>query len=332
MANTHQKTSSSVAANSSVITNCPTISDLTIQNWLDTLEEADVLEREETYSYSDMPPNSVPVESEIGISSQVTWLNSPGFRQQTLRENSMKLLYDDDPIPEWVQSHINKINSYPTSISGYYRDDKWTLKPEENRELISHVMKTGFQERSLPPIMAEPENTLHNPQPDLLYGYSSWDSLPKVKGKNYIQFAPTTLNTIIFPYLAMEFKGHLGSIYQAENHAFVEGRICLDTTWPCLGDQDFIIVIAASPNTCRIWGMWRTVEKETPDHEEAPVYYMKCITSFDPQFFDMAKELRNYIFRIQRWAREDRFPRIVKGIEEWEAKGRPPHRFTPVGR
>ncbi|KAI1799455.1 hypothetical protein F4811DRAFT_543755 [Daldinia bambusicola] len=358
--------------NSSAITNGPTMSDLTIQNWLDILEEGDVLEEEETYSYSDMPRGNVLADSEIGtgitsktgISYHVTWLDLPGFRQITLDDNSMKLIYENSPTPDWVQSHIDKINSYPADTTpNFYnkwktfqdtvhshtneaefessynrmlylqdRDDNWTLKPEENRELISHVMKTGFQKHSLPPMMSSPENTLHNPKPDLLYGYSSWSSLPKVKGKNYLQFAPTTSNTIIFPYLAMEFKGHLGSMYKAENQAFVDGRICLDTTWPCLGNQDFIVVVAANPYICRIWGMWRTVEQETPDHDETAVYYMKPITSFDPQCFDEAEELRNYIFRIQRWAREYRFPLIAAGVKRWEAAGRPQHKFSPVGR
>ncbi|KAI0844236.1 hypothetical protein F5Y00DRAFT_249196 [Daldinia vernicosa] len=343
-------------SNSSTISNGPTISDLTIHNWLDILEEGDILEEEETYSYSDMPKGSGPVDSEVGTvitrnTGISTWLDLPWFRQKTLRENSIKLLYNNDPIPEWVQSHINKINSYPADNAPNFstkwkrfqdtvhsqtneaifeksynkmldildRDDNWTLNRKENQELIVCEMKSGFQKHSLPPV---------KDKPDLVYGYNSWNSFPNF----YTQFAPTTSYAIIFPYLAMEFKGHLGHIVKAENQAFVDGRICLDTTWSCLGNHDFIIVAAADPNRCRIWGMWRTVENETDDHEGAPAYYMKPIATFDPQFIEDAEELRNYIFRIHRWAREYRFPLIAAGVKKWEAAGRPRHKFSPVGR
>ncbi|KAI1799879.1 hypothetical protein F4811DRAFT_71577 [Daldinia bambusicola] len=110
--NNHQKINSPRTTNPSVVANSLTAANPLIRDWLDTLEEADVLEREETYSYSDMPLDSVPFQSEISTrmtggtgneSYDSSWLWKPGFRELTLPKSSMILLCDLDTTPDWVQ-------------------------------------------------------------------------------------------------------------------------------------------------------------------------------------------------------------------------------------
>ncbi|KAI1465836.1 uncharacterized protein F4812DRAFT_461524 [Daldinia caldariorum] len=303
----------------------------TLSEWCGTLQQADAPEVVESYSYSDMPGRGTTLE---GQSMNRPENIPPNFVQD------WKVLYLKNLKSSPSPPHFKSAYRYPLDLS---RHDNWApnsdrnnheTAAQDNRKLLYAILGATFDRHYLTPLGA---HTLLNPKQDIIFGYDHsaiYDGGYHHAGDNWMFKCIANSYGLSFPYLIVQLEGDSGSLYTAENEAFVGGRVILDITWPILGDQDIVFLHVANPNLTKIYAMWRDVENTSSTGEavESPVYYVKAIAHFCPWVLEEAKGLRNFIFRLQCWAREDRYPRILEGIKKWKEKGRPLHAFSLKGR
>ncbi|KAI2779693.1 hypothetical protein F4815DRAFT_472993 [Daldinia loculata] len=279
-----------------------------------------------------------------------SYLKDENFRSAVLYDNEVEFL-DLDPnatLPDWVQNHINEVNSVegddiPIDIRSIYAEYVGTAMrtlydseiildslitaldlrrriwfDDSPSPLLSYYGRQMFQYALLPPQAGI--STLHTPRPDILFGYN-------IDNSGYKAFKSAIGGTVCLPYLIMESNGHLGHILVAENQYFISGRISLDMTWPILGDQDIVFIVGAMPYLAHIYIVWRDVVEN-----HGPRYYIKLISVFGLIDLEQFKIFRTAIFHIQYWAKNSRLKRILTGLEAWRAAGYPRHKYQPSGR
>ncbi|KAI1470721.1 uncharacterized protein F4812DRAFT_456733 [Daldinia caldariorum] len=269
----------------------------TVLEWLDTLEQADAtLQRHEL-------------------------LTKPEFRTITLPRNGIKILWGDDPTPNWVQEHIDTVDGYPDEGPPPNFRDRWL---SFRRAFESHTYGSTFSgvyDKLLMSVRGGDWSSNTNQDADT--------------ETSYVGFRSMSASTIICPYLVMELKGRLGLPNEGDNQSIIGGRISLDITWSILKERDVVFLFNAGPYLCNINVMWRDVQETTTDTGESVksrIYRVRDVKHLSPLVLEDALKIQNYFNAIQRWALEVRYPRIVAALKEWEEGGRQPHEFSSLGR
>ncbi|KAI8962514.1 hypothetical protein F5Y11DRAFT_192531 [Daldinia sp. FL1419] len=212
-----------------------------------------------------------------------------------------------------------------------WTDESLDEIPEDRR--YGNVLRVAygqeFREELIPLTVPDEINSLPNPRPNRLFGYCA-QNVPYLRTKfgneHYNMLPSMSASTVCFPYLTIEAKGHLGQLPVAENQSFVSARISLDITWPALRTRDMVFAVGTLPFFASVWVMWRDI-KIVMDSSGAEVeqgyYCCRLLSTFDLLRQETFEEFRTLIHRIQRWAENERLPRIIEGLQKWEADGFP---------
>ena len=231
-------------------------------------------------------------------------------------------------VEDFFLRHI-LINTFSTkSLRGQPLD---TLRCCTGQAILPRTLPcTGKNTRGADRYLAE---ELVSPVPGMLYGYDGDAAFLNENHHGYIlsqmkfMQVPEQHNLVYYPFLAGEFQGYEGNVYETANKCLViaatlvkftewiNGRLLFHKRDDLLVDPTAFSLLMNGPEV-RLYVAWKKNDGKLVDSGDFKTeYYMADIECYHLRRPADLVRLRRVVYNILLWGRSERLPKIVRAIE-----------------